>query len=205
MTPRELEEYRSLRATIHERGTTRVWTFVAGLSAWALLVVATAAVNASPAAALLPLLVLAAVFEAVFALHTGVERIGRYLQVFYEDSFAERRWEHTIMAFGRTFPGGGSDPLFASFFWMATAANLVPAILAAPRIEEWVLTGAAHALFLARVTVARGQSARQRPTDLERFERLKRDLAVDHDEVNTGANTGATELTERAEPVRPGS
>src|SRR5439155_3058751 len=75
MTGRDAEEYRALRATIRERGTTRVWLFVVGLAVWAALVVATAALAALPIATLLPLLLLAAVFEAVFALHVGVERI----------------------------------------------------------------------------------------------------------------------------------
>ena len=44
-----------------------------------------------PLATLVPLLVLAAAFECVFALHVGIERVGRYLQVFYED-----RWEQLI-------------------------------------------------------------------------------------------------------------
>ena len=35
ITPRELEEYRALRATIAARGTARIWIFVAGLIAWA--------------------------------------------------------------------------------------------------------------------------------------------------------------------------
>ena len=44
---------------------------------------AVASLAAIPVATLLPLVLLAACFEAIFALHTGVERIGRYLQVFY--------------------------------------------------------------------------------------------------------------------------
>src|SRR6476646_471700 len=109
MTPREQEEYRALRATIRERGTARVWIFVAGLIGWAALVIATASLAALPIATLLPLLVLGAVFESMFSLHTGVERIGRYLQVFFEDralgaeavgtARSEGGWEHTAMAF----------------------------------------------------------------------------------------------------------
>ena len=53
----------------------------------------------------LPLLALAGVFEAVFALHTGVERVGRYIQVFYESETPDSsNWEYTAMAFGRPFP-----------------------------------------------------------------------------------------------------
>ena len=84
MTPRELEEYKALRATIRERGTTRVWVFVTGLIAWGGLTVATASLATLPIATLLPLLILAGTFEAVFSIHTGVERVGRYLQVFVE-------------------------------------------------------------------------------------------------------------------------
>src|SRR3954463_9411331 len=83
MTARESGEYRALRATIRARGTARVWVFVVGLSAWAALMVATTAVSGVPMVALVPLVVLAGTFEAVFALHIGVERIGRYIQVFY--------------------------------------------------------------------------------------------------------------------------
>jgi hypothetical protein len=84
MTARDQDEYIALRATIRERGTARVCIFAGGLAAWAAASIATAALASTPVAVLLPLLVLAAAFEAVFALHVGVERIGRYLQVFHE-------------------------------------------------------------------------------------------------------------------------
>jgi hypothetical protein len=175
MTPRELEEYRSLRATIRERGTVRVWTFVGGFAAWAGLTIATWAFAPYPVATILPLLVLGAVFEAIFALHTGVERIGRYIQVFYEDSPTERRWEHTVMAFGRAFPVGGSNPLFSLIFALATAVNLFPAVSASPQPIEWLAVGAAHLLLLLRLALARRQSAGQRVMEVERFARLKRE------------------------------
>src|ERR1043165_3191109 len=98
LTPREKEEYRALRAAIAARGATRVWLFLAVMVAWAAATIATAALAALPVATLLPLLVLAAGFEAVFSVHTGVERVGRYLQVFYDGG--EREWERTIMAYG---------------------------------------------------------------------------------------------------------
>ena len=50
MTPRELEEYRALRATIRERGTARVWILIVGLLGWAGLVTAKAALAALPTA-----------------------------------------------------------------------------------------------------------------------------------------------------------
>ena len=174
MTPREREEYRSLRTTIRERGTARVWIFIAGLTAWAALTVATAALAALPIATALPLLLLAGVFEAVYALHTGVERVGRYLQVFHEGTPGERDWERTVMAFAQTLPRGGSDPLFGRYFWMATVVNVIPAALAAPTPEEWIAVGVFHVMFLVRIAIAHHHAANQRASDLERFERLKR-------------------------------
>jgi hypothetical protein len=174
MTPRDLEEYSALRATIRERGTARVWIVLAGTTFWAGLTIATVVLSVPPVTTLVPLLVLAATFEIVFALHTGVERIGRYLQVFFEAP-GERAWEHTAMAFGRKFPGGGSDPLFAPYFATATVLNLLPAALAQPRpfAIEWVVIGLPHLLILAHVWRSRRRSAVQRAIDLERFEKLK--------------------------------
>jgi hypothetical protein len=168
MTDRELEEDRALRATILRRGTARVWIFVAGLAAWAALVIGTASLASLPVATLLPLLFLAAVFEAMFALHTGVERVGRYLQVFYEDA-SERSWEQTIMAFGGTAGGYRHDPLFAWFFWIAILFNFVPALLAGPVRLEWTVVGLVHIGVAARIAVARWQSSRQRSAELEHF------------------------------------
>jgi hypothetical protein len=172
MTSRELEEYRALRATIRERGTARVSIAVAGFAAWAALTLTTATLTALPVATLLPLLVLAVVFEGVFALHTGVERIGRYLQVFHEDP-SQPSWEHTAMAFGSRFPGRSSDPLFAPYFWMAILVNFAPAVSAGPVRVEWTVVGAVHVLAAARIVWARLQAARQRALDLERFRSLR--------------------------------
>jgi hypothetical protein len=173
LTPRELEEYRALRATIRERGTARIWIFLTGLAAWSALAVATAALAALPVATLLPLLILAGAFEAVFSLHTGAERIGRYIQVFFEDDPTDRGWEHRIMAFGRLFPGGGSDPLFTPYFVTATLFNFVPVLLAGAVPIEYGVVGAIHLLFVARLALARRHSTRQRAIDLERFQQLK--------------------------------
>src|SRR5436853_7026190 len=80
------EEYRALRSTISQRGSAKIWIFIAGTLGWAALAMATAALASLPVATFLPLLVLAVTFEAIFSLHVGVERIGRYLQVFHEDA-----------------------------------------------------------------------------------------------------------------------
>ena len=192
MTSRELEEYRALRDTIRERGTTRVWAFLAGLTAWAALTVATAALAALPVATLLPLLVLAATFEAVFSLHVGVERIGRYVQVFFENDappgVIDQRdglepvarattpgagWEHVAMAFGRPSAGSSLDPTFATFFILAAVLNFVPVILAEPVRIEVIVVGTAHVLLIVRILAARRVAARQRAADLERFQQIK--------------------------------
>jgi hypothetical protein len=175
MTPRELEEYGALRTTIRERGTTRIWLFCAGLSVWAALVLATAATMSLPVATLLPLLMLAAVFEGVLALHIGVERIGRYLQVFYEadDPSSAPRWEHAAMAFGKHAARGTPDPLFSGFFLLATVWNFVPAVLAGALPVEWLVVGSTHVVFAVRIVTARRHAAGQRAADLARFQELR--------------------------------
>jgi len=164
------EEYRALRRTISQRGTAKVWIFLAGIVAWAALTMATAALASLPVATFLPLLVLAVTFEAIFSLHVGVERIGRYLQVFHEDATG---WEHTAMAFGRPLKGTGTDPLFVVHFVLATILNIVPALLAEPVRLELEVVGGAHLLFLLRVFMAWRSAGRQRAADLKRFEEMK--------------------------------
>lgn len=177
MTAREEEEYRALRATIRERGTARVWVFVAGFTAWAALTFATAALALPPVATLLPLLMLSAVFEAVFSLHVGVERVGRYLQVFHEASGqddAAAGWEHTAMAFGPTKGAVTIDALFSSPFLLATLFNISPALIADLTRPELIVIGGAHALFVVRLLSARMAAGRQRAIELARFQQLKR-------------------------------
>ena len=187
MTGREPDEYNALRATIRERGSIRVCVFAGGIAAWAAVTIATAALASSPVATLLPLLVLASIFEAVFALHVGVERIGRYLQVFHEtddDAGGSERtagrggphgWEHAAMAFGRPSGAATPDALFTVPFFLAALFNVVPALIVQPTRVELVFVGGAHALFVLRLFVARQAAGKQRAIDLERFRQLKRD------------------------------
>ena len=169
MNPRELEEYRALRDTIRTRGTARVCLFVVGFCTWAALSLAALALPLPPVATLASLAVLAATFEAVLALHVGVERVGRYLQVFHED-----RWEQTAMDFGAPLASSGADPLFASLFVIGAFLNAIEVAGADAVRLEIVVIGATHALFLARVIIARRTAARQRVADLDRFRALKR-------------------------------
>ena len=76
-TPLAVEEYRALRATIRERGTMRLVVALITFVAWAAGALAVVSWGSVSALALLPLLVLVAGFEVVFATHVGVERIGR--------------------------------------------------------------------------------------------------------------------------------
>ena len=168
MTPSEQEDYSALRATVRERGTSRVWIFVAGLGLWAGLVLVILALDFPPAAALVSLLVLGAAFEAVFGLHVAVERIGRYLQVFHDD-----RWEQTAMDFGAPLSGTGSDPLFTAFFSFATLLNLLPLVAIEAVQVEFLAIGGAHGLLLARVITARRAATRQRDADLARFRAMR--------------------------------
>jgi hypothetical protein len=183
MNPCEIEEYRALRATIRERGTARVLTVVVGLAAWTVLTVFLS--FDSSVARLVPLLFLAVLFEAVFALHTGVERIGRYLQVFFEEdelaaaaaegnATLRRGWEHLAMMYGKRFPGG-PDPLFAIYFWAAILLNLVAATPRPANLIDWAIVGIPHAALAVRIVARRRQAARQREVDLARFRVLKRE------------------------------
>jgi hypothetical protein len=167
MTDRDAEEYRLLRATITQRGSVRTGALVAGLSAWSLSAAA-ALFSSVPLAALIPLVLLLATFEAVFALHVGAERIGRYLQTFHGD-----RWEETAMAFGQPLSGTSADPLFVAVFGLAAACNLVPVIAAGAVPVELLVVAAAHVVFIGRLLSARRAARRQRAVDLETFKRMR--------------------------------
>lgn len=168
MTAIQEEEYRALRATIRERGSARVWVFLIGLLVWAALLVASLALALPPAVALILLLVLAATFEAVVALHVAVERIGRYLFVFHDD-----QWERTAGMFGRPSGAIGVDPLFTAVFMAAAVLNVLPVVVAAAIVQEWAAIGLATGAFLIRVLVARAACSRQRAVDSERFTNLR--------------------------------
>src|SRR5207247_10016315 len=104
-----------------------------------------------------------------------VERIGRYLSVFYETDAAGPRWEHMAMAFGRP-PGAATvNALFSMPFLLAAVFNVAPALIVQPTVQELIFIGGAHALFVLRLVVARAAAAKQRAVDLARFTALRRD------------------------------
>lgn len=167
------DEYAAMRATIRERGTARMVLLPLIFVGWAGTAVATAAVITVAVSTLVPLLILVAGFEAIFALHVNVERIGRYLQVFHEKNDG---WEQVAMRFGERFPGAGPDPLFSRHFLLATSVNFLPAALGGD-VPELVVIAVLHLVFINRVRLARAFAASQRVKDLERFEALRRDRA----------------------------
>jgi hypothetical protein len=160
-----------MRATVRERGTARVCLFAIGVAVWAGLLLATVALTLPPVAALIPLIALVAAFEAVFALHVGVERIGRYLLVFHDD-----QWERVAGSLGPMKGGPPIDPLFAVPFLLAAVINLIPLMLTTPIVQELILVGGAHASFAARVLSARAAAARQRTVDTARFTKLQNEM-----------------------------
>jgi hypothetical protein len=126
-----------------------------------------------PVASLFSLAILVAGFEAIHALHVGVERIGRYVQVYYESGLDGPQWETTAMMIGPALPGGGIDPLFTVLFACASIVNLVPALLPGPERVEIIVIGVLHLAFLVRLVRARGAAARQRAVELESYRAIK--------------------------------
>lgn len=178
MSPSQ-SEFTVLRQTIAARGTVRMALLPVTVIGWTAMTAALLQGLTVPGLlALVPLSVLIAGFEAIHALNVGVERIGRYLQVYYEAGGDGPMWETTAMSVGPGLPGGGIDPLFTVVFVAASALNLA---LAAPElrtITEIAAVVPVHAIFWIRVIRARGAAARQRAVDLETYRAVK--SAQDH-------------------------
>jgi hypothetical protein len=155
-------EYAVLRHTIASRGTTRMVLFPITMIAWAVLALIVLTFAEAPMASLYPLAVLVGGFEAIHALHVGAERIGRYLQVYYEN-------------LGPALPGGGIDPLFSVVFACATFVNIIPVLALQPRATttELAVIGVLHLLVIIRIVRARGAAARQRAVELETFRAIR--------------------------------
>ena len=175
-----VEEYRALRTTIQQRGSLRVILAVATFSVWAVTILLASSRFVLPYFSLVPLIVLVAGFEAVFALHIGVERIGRYIQTHHEPaSDGQARWEESAMVFRG--PGAGANPLFPAVFIGATLINLTLGMLfsfdetmAFSRADraEWIPVALLHVVVLIRVVLATRFAASQRARDLAEYRRL---------------------------------
>jgi hypothetical protein len=160
-------EFAALRQTIATRGTARAALLVVAVVAWGALASVQGLFADLPLLALIPLVVLGSGFEAVWGLHVGVERIGRFIQVTYESAVDGASWETTAMRVSPGLPGSGADPLFTSVFAAATLVNLGVAFVAQPTPSEVVLLFAFHGAFLLRLARARFVAGRQRRADLD--------------------------------------
>jgi hypothetical protein len=169
-------EFRVLRDTIRARGGLRLTLALAGLSIWALTLVAVLGWLPNPIAGTIPLLLLAATFEVNRSLHLGVERIGRYLQVFYEESQVPRSgapaWEQTAMDFGPTAPGAGGHPLLLPLFIFATLINFLSVVLPGPIPLELGVMAVPHGSFVIWTLYADKGMRQQRTRELEQYRAL---------------------------------
>jgi hypothetical protein len=172
MSPTE-SEFTALRATIASRGTARMVLVPVVVIGWSALAIVVVLFGDLPVAALPPLAILVAGFEAINALHVGVERIGRYLQVFYEGAPGAPAWETTAMAVAPRVRGSGVDPLFTVVFAAATILNMTTALVPEPTPLETLVIGGFHAAFLLRIARARQVAGSQRARDLRAFEELR--------------------------------
>jgi hypothetical protein len=175
----QLEEFRQLRTAIRERSTARVLVSFITFVSWGVLALVVRHSDASMAYGLVPLVVLAAGFELVLALHVGVERIGRYLAVFYEASPGMPKWETAIAAFGRTAARTRTQPhvLLASEFIVSTGINLVFAVeFDLSVLAQDLAMAVFHVAFIARVVQAARQASHQREADAAAFRAIAKDL-----------------------------
>jgi hypothetical protein len=174
MSPSQ-SEFTVLRQTIAARGTVRMALLPVTVIGWASMSATLLQGMTIPGfLGLVSLGVLIAGFEAIHALNVGVERIGRYLQVYYEGQGGDGpMWETTAMSAGPGLPGGGIDPLFTVVFIAASALNLALAVPELRTMTELVSVVPVHAIFWIRVIRARGAAARQRAVDLETYRAVK--------------------------------
>jgi hypothetical protein len=177
MDPLSVAEYRALRATIRARGGLRLMLSIAGLAAWAAILVALLAWLPNPIAGSIPLVLLVATFEVNRMLHLGVERIGRYLQVFYEDRAEQPitapAWETAAMRLGPTLPGAGGHPLLLPIFLIATLINYLAVVLPGPLPIELGVMAVPHLAFGAWIVWTNRGMRRQRARELTLFQELK--------------------------------
>ena len=171
-------EYLVLRQTLAQRGALRPVLVLVGVAFWAFALIAVLALLPYSVAAAIPLLILLATFETIRPLHFGAERIGRYLQVFYEeDGDPNRRmsdtpsWERVAMSFG-VVPGVGGHALFVPLFLIATAINYLAVLLPRPVTLELSVMAIPHLAFIAWLVAADRAMRAQRALELARFQEL---------------------------------
>jgi hypothetical protein len=184
MTDFRALEYDNLRTAIRVRVAMAPALLIAVMVGWAALTLWVFTTDVVSAATLVPLMVLAAGYEALYALHVAAERLARYLQVAYEEPIASGsatpltptptpspQWETTALSYRQRFSSGGSNALFSALFILATLVNYVPAAVSGT-VEELVGIGVAHVLFAVRIIMAGRLAARVRSEDLDRMRTL---------------------------------
>ena len=171
-------EYLVLRQTIAQRGALRPVLVLCGMAIWAALLIAVLTLLPYPVAAAIPLLALLVTFEVIRPLHFGAERIGRYIQVFYEEAGEPNRsltdtpsWERVAMSFG-AMPGVGGHPLFVPVFLLATATNYLAVLLPRPVAVELSVMAVPHLAFIAWLVAADRAMRNQRAIELARMREL---------------------------------
>jgi len=188
------DEHHVLRVTIQQRGTARMVMIPLIFIGWAATAVATAAVITVAVSTLVPLLILVAGFEAVFALHVNVERISDYLKAIHAD---EGGWQEAD--FYHRSGRKGPDPLFSRVFVLATSVNFLPAALGWENLPELTILAVLHLLFINRVRLGRAFAATENAEKAARANHgdteTRRSVDTEEDaEANHGA-TGKTEIT----------
>jgi hypothetical protein len=173
-------EYLVLRRTIAQRGALRPILLLFGIGVWAVVLTAVLVWLPYRLASAIPLLVLAATFEAIRPLHFGAERIGRYVQVFYEEAGEPGRslldtpsWERVTLSFG-VVPGVGGNPLFVPIFFLATFVNYLSMLLSGPVAIDLAIMAAPHAIFVGWLIANHRAMKTQRTIELDRLRQLAR-------------------------------
>ncbi|HYE87177.1 MAG TPA: hypothetical protein VEA16_12530 [Vicinamibacterales bacterium] len=172
-------EYLVLRQAIATRGALRHILALAGVGIWAAVLIAVLVLLPYPVAASIPLLVLGTTFEVIKPLHFGAERIGRYLEVFYEEAGQPDRalgqtpsWERVAMRFG-SVPGVGGHPLFVPAFFVATVINYLAVLLPAPVTTELAIMAVPHLAFAVWLATGDRAMRRQRAVDVAQMRDLR--------------------------------
>jgi hypothetical protein len=176
-------EFAALRATIQSRGNLKLCLLLASIVAWAAVLALTVVWLPSALASAMPLIVLVAGFEAVRSAHLGAERIGRYLQVFFEETrggsaATAPAWERTAMALSPTAPGAGGHPYFLPVYLMAAVVNFTGVFFLrgdALAIAPGAVTVSAvlHVAFASWLLYCDQGMRRQRRVELERCRALR--------------------------------
>jgi hypothetical protein len=145
---------------------------------WAAILIAVLVLLPYPIAAMIPLIALFATFEVIRPLHFGAERIGRYLQVFYEEQGEPGRsladtpaWERVAMSFGKV-PGVGGHPLFVPVFFLATAINYLAVLMPRPVAIEMSVMAIPHLAFIVWLVLTDRAMRNQRAIELARLREM---------------------------------